>query len=193
MKSIAIFCGSSDGYNDLYRTQAYLLGKVLAHRDIRVVYGGARIGLMGAVADGCLVEGGQVTGVLPRFLQTKEIAHTGLTQLLLVETMHERKLLMHEMSDAIIALPGGFGTMEEMFEMITWAQLGMHRKPIGLLNTAGYFNALQVFLSHMVNEGFVSTEHAGLLCFSDDIDDLLMQMADHTLPQLPKWLTESKT
>src|SRR5687768_1380717 len=137
MKSVAIFCGSSSGSDSIYYSQAAMLGKILAHRKIQIVYGGAKVGLMGAVADGALKEGGKVIGVLPNFLKSKEIAHTGLTDLILVESMHERKLKMHELSDGIIALPGGFGTLEELFEMLTWSQLGLHKKPIGLLNING--------------------------------------------------------
>jgi uncharacterized protein (TIGR00730 family) len=134
MKSVTVFCGSSSGSNSVYATQAMLLGTALAHRKIRLIYGGAKIGLMGIIADAVLKEGGEVVGILPQFLSSKEIAHRGLTQLIMVDSMHERKTKMHELSDGVIALPGGFGTLEELFEMLTWAQLGLHQNPIGLLN-----------------------------------------------------------
>src|SRR5579871_5059480 len=139
MKRIVVFCGSSSGTDGVYAEQAYMTGATLAKLGIGLVYGGARVGLMGAVADGALAHGGEVIGVLPRFLSGKEIGHEGLTDLVLVDTMHERKMKMHDLSDGVITLPGGFGTMEEMFEMLTWGQLGIHRKPIGLLNIAGFY------------------------------------------------------
>src|SRR5690606_15661454 len=138
MNNIVVFCGSSIGTDRVYEEQAFLLGKTLAEASLGLVYGGAKVGLMGAVADGALGHGGKVVGVLPRFLQTREIAHDGLTELFIVETMHERKTKMNELCDGIIALPGGFGTMEEFFEMLTWGQLGLHQKPVGLLNTDGF-------------------------------------------------------
>ena len=126
MKSIVVFCGSGDGYNETYRETAYLLGKTLAAQDIRIIYGGAKVGLMGALADGALQHGGKITGVIPYFLKTKEVVHDGLTELITVDTMHERKLKMSELGDGIITMPGGWGTMEELFEMLTWGQLGLH-------------------------------------------------------------------
>ena len=142
MKRISVFCGSSFGTDKVFEEHAYLLGKTLAAKNIGVVYGGANVGLMGAVANGALQNGGEVIGVLPHFLQTKEIAHTSLTELILVETMHERKTKMDGLCDGVIALPGGFGTLEEFFEMLTWAQLGLHKKPIAILNVNGFYNAL---------------------------------------------------
>src|SRR4030095_3484794 len=139
MKRITVFCGSSLGNGTNFRTQATLLGQVLAKRNIELVYGGANVGLMGAVADGVLSEGGKVIGVLPNFLKSKEIAHEQLTELILVDSMHERKTKMNELCDGVIALPGGFGTLEEFFEMLTWAQLGLHKKPIAILNIDGFY------------------------------------------------------
>src|SRR5262245_21438308 len=130
MKRITVFCGSSNGNDDKYRLQAGRLGETLAKQNIELVYGGASVGLMGAVANGVLSQGGKAIGVLPRFLQSREISHEGLTELILVESMHERKMKMNELSDGVIAMPGGFGTLEEFFEMLTWAQLGLHKKPI---------------------------------------------------------------
>ena len=146
MKRIAVYCGSSPGTNVFYKSQALAVGKTLAKNKFGLVYGGAKIGLMGAVADGVLKSGGEVIGVLPIFLQSKEVAHENLTELILVKTMHERKTKMNELCDGVIALPGGFGTLEELFEMLTWSQLGLHKKPIGLLNTKGFYNPLITLL-----------------------------------------------
>src|ERR1022692_3199226 len=156
MKSIVIFCGSGEGYNECYREAAYNLGAMLATRNIRIIYGGAKVGLMGALAEGALGLGGQVVGVIPYFLKTTEVVHESLTQLITVDTMHDRKIKMYEMSDGVITMPGGWGTMEEMFEMLTWSQLGLHSKPIGLLNISGYYDALKALFDTMVLEGFLS-------------------------------------
>lgn len=193
MKSIVVFCGSSSGEHAAYQEQAYELGRTLAQQNIRIVYGGAKVGLMGAVADGCLEHGGTVVGVLPHFLRTKEVAHEGLSDLVLVDTMHERKLKMHELSDGIITLPGGFGTMEEMFEMLTWAQLGLHTKPIGILNTQGYYNGLQALTNTMVSQGFLKQLNADMLLYDDTIDGLLEQMRSYAAPEAPKWITTQTT
>src|SRR5882672_4291706 len=155
MKRIVVYCGSSFGTESVYQEQAYATGVTLARLNIGLVYGGARVGLMGAVADGALAHGGEVIGVLPRFLSGKELGHAGLTDLILVDTMHERKLKMHELSDGVIALPGGFGTLEELFEMVTWGQLGLHKKPVGLLNVAGFYDELLSFIQTMVDKGFL--------------------------------------
>ncbi len=176
MKSIVVFCGSADGYNEYYREAAYELGALLADRGIRIIYGGARIGLMGALAEGALASGGKVTGVIPGFLKTKEVAHEGLTELITVDTMHERKLKMHELSDGVITMPGGWGTMEELFEMLTWGQLGLHTKPIGLLNVSGYYDALKALSDSMVTEGFLSEFVNASLLISESPVDLLEKM-----------------
>src|SRR5215203_5745857 len=146
MKRVSVFCGSSLGTDEVFQKHAHFVGETLAIQKIGLVYGGANVGLMGAVADGALSKGGEVIGVLPNFLRAKEIAHKNLTQLILVETMHERKTMMNELSDGVIALPGGFGTLEEFFEMLTWAQLGLHKKPIALLNIGGFFDSLKSFI-----------------------------------------------
>ena len=190
MKSIEVFCGSGDGYNECYREAAYELGQTLAARQIKVVYGGAKVGLMGALADGTLNNNGQITGVIPYFLQTKEVAHDGLTQLITVNTMHERKLKMYELCDGIIAMPGGWGTMEELFEMLTWAQLGLHGKPIGLLNINGYYDALIALCDNMVQEGFLSESVKAILLSSGSVTDLLEQMENYTAPEITKWMTK---
>ena len=193
MKSMAIFCGSSDGYNETYRELAYQLGALLAEKGIRIVYGGARIGLMGAVADGALENGGEVIGVIPNFLQTKEITHEGLTGLVIVDTMHERKLKMHELSDSVMTLPGGWGTLEEMFEILTWGQLGLHQKPMGLLNINGYYDSLAVLCNTMVQEGFLKEDISSMLLISESIDELLGMMEQYVAPEVPQWLNRQTT
>ena len=176
MKTITVFCGSSSGRNPEYAFEAHRLGEILAGKNIHLVYGGAQVGLMGAVADGALSKGGKVTGVIPRFLGSREIAHTGLSELLFVETMHDRKRRMYELSDGFIALPGGLGTMEEFWEMCTWAQLGLHRKPIGLLNVLGFYDHLVALLNHMVKEGLLKENNRKIILVSADMEDLLGQM-----------------
>ncbi len=189
MKSIVVFCGSGDGYNEVYRETAYQVGEYLAAHKIRIIYGGAKIGLMGAVADGALTAGGEVIGVIPDFLKVKEVAHEGLTQMITVATMHERKLRMHELSNGIIALPGGWGTMEELFEMLTWRQLGLHSKPVGLLNINGYYDPLNALTGMMVQEGFLHEEVSASLLVSESIEDLLQMMRNAPVFTQPKWLT----
>jgi len=193
MKRITVFCGSSSGTDTIYEQQAILLGKTLAAQNIDLVYGGAKVGLMGAVADGVLSGGGKVFGVLPNFLQQKEIAHTQLTELILVETMHERKTKMDELSDGVIALPGGFGTLEELFEMLTWAQLGLHKKPIAILNVNGFYDELISLLQTMVSKGFLKEVNQKMLLISDDITDLLEQMKNYKAPAVAKWINKSDT
>mgnify|MGYP000999954106 CR=1 FL=1 len=190
MKRISVFCGSSFGDESVYLDQATALGTALALAGIELVYGGANVGLMGAVADGALAVGGKVIGVLPHFLQTKEIAHQRLTELILVDSMHERKTKMNELSDGVIALPGGFGTMEELFEMLTWSQLGLHKKPIGILNVNGYYDFLNAFGDVMVQKGFLKPVNRAMLLTSDNIDNLLQQMANYTAPEVSKWITQ---
>jgi uncharacterized protein (TIGR00730 family) len=189
MKRISVFCGSSWGSDILYADQACLLGQTLAKQGIELVYGGARVGLMGAVADGALREGGKVTGVIPRFLLSKEIAHEGLTELILVDSMHERKTRMNELSDGVIAMPGGFGTLEEFFEMLTWAQLGLHKKPIAILNTNSFYDELNLLIGKMVDQGFLKETNRQMLLISSNIDDLLTQMRAYIAPTIGKWIT----
>jgi uncharacterized protein (TIGR00730 family) len=193
LHSIAVFCGSSPGYHEEFREMAYAAGQEIALTGARIVYGGSQLGLMGAVADGALAAGGIVTGVLPGFLKTKEIAHPGLSQLIIVDNMHERKLRMHELSDAIIALPGGWGTMEELMEMLTWAQLGLHTKPIGLLNTAGFYNGLVALVATMQRQGFLKDEFAEMLIVDDDLGHLLSAMERYQAPEIPRWISEATT
>lgn len=186
MNNITVFCGSSAGNEAQFKEQAYLLGQTLANRNIGLVYGGAAIGLMGAVASGTMEQGGTVTGVLPRFLQTKEIAHDGLSELILVDTMHERKQKMNELSDGVIALPGGYGTLEELFEMLTWAQLSLHKKPIALLNIDGFYDELIAMIDKMVQKGFLNKEYKEMIIVSADIDQLIDQMQNYQVPS-EKW------
>ena len=192
MKRITVFCGSSFGNDSIYQEQATSLGHALAQRNIELVYGGANVGLMGAVADGVLNEGGKVIGVLPHFLQSKEIAHAGLSELILVETMHERKTKMNDLCDGVIALPGGFGTLEELFEMLTWAQLGLHKKPIAILNINGFYDALIELLKVMVEKGLLKDANQEMLLVSDNIDDLLNQMKNYTAPTVGKWIDKKE-
>lgn len=192
MKSITVFCGSSFGHDEIYKNQAILLGQTLAKKKIRLVYGGANVGLMGAIADGALHAGGEVTGVLPKFLQEKEIAHKHLTELILVESMHERKIKMNDLCEGVIALPGGYGTLEELFEMLTWAQLGLHKKPIALLNINGYYDCLTVLTKSMVGNGFLKQVNQDMLLISDDIEDLLNKMSAYKAPEVGKWVTKER-
>lgn len=193
MKSIAVYCGSGDGYNELYREQAYETGRMLAERGLHVIYGGAKIGLMGAVADGVLNNNGQITGVIPDFLRNKELMHESLTDMVVVSTMHQRKLVMYERCDAILVLPGGWGTMDEMFEMLTWGQLGMHTKPIGLLNINGYYDALKALNTTMVQEGFLGECARSILMFSDSLPELLDKMETYQAPDLPQVINKQTT
>jgi len=190
MKSIVVFCGSSDGYNEVYREAAFELGKTLAVLNIQIIYGGAKVGLMGALADGALQNGGKIIGVIPYFLKTKEVVHDGLTELITVDSMHERKLKMYELSDGAITLPGGWGTLDEMFEMLTWGQLGLITKPVGLLNINGYYEALKALTDNMVQEGFLNEYVNETLLMSGSISELMGQMEAYVAPEVPKWITK---
>ncbi|MDQ1166853.1 MULTISPECIES: TIGR00730 family Rossman fold protein [unclassified Flavobacterium] len=192
MKRITVFCASSFGTDKIYEEQAIALGRTLAEQNIELVYGGANVGLMGAVADGTLNAGGKVIGVLPNFLRSKEIAHQGLTELILVESMHERKTKMNELCDGVIALPGGFGTLEELFEMLTWAQLGLHKKPIAILNINGFYDSLLELLQTMTEKGLLKEVNQKMLLVSEDIEDLLNQMKNYTPPTVGKWIDKKE-
>lgn len=193
MKRITVFCGSSFGNDKVYEEQAYLLGKTLATEGIGLVYGGANVGLMGAVADGAMQNGGEVIGVLPNFLKGKEIAHEQLTELIIVDTMHERKTKMSELCDGVIALPGGFGTMEEFFEMLTWAQLGLHQKPIALLDIDGFYTPLLTMVQTMVEKGFLKPMNQQMLLSGNKIPEVLEKMKNYQPPAVGKWITKEKT
>ncbi|MDD3507939.1 MAG: TIGR00730 family Rossman fold protein [Parabacteroides sp.] len=192
MKRISVFCGSSFGTDKIYEQEAYNLGKTLAEQNIELVYGGANVGLMGAVANGVLDNKGKAIGVLPTFLQKVEIGHENLTELILVDTMHQRKRKMDELSDGIITLPGGFGTLEEFFEMLTWAQLGLHKKPVAILNTNGFYDELLSLIQKMVDNGFLKQANQEMLILSNDIDDLIDQMKKYKAPALGKWINKSE-
>lgn len=189
MRRIVIFCGSSYGNHPSYREAARMLGVKLAEREIGVVYGGAQVGLMGCLADGALQAGGEVIGVIPTFLKTVEIAHAGLTELIEVENMHQRKTKMHELSDGIIALPGGFGTLEEFFEMLTWAQLGLHNKPLAILNVNGFYDGLINMISTMVDEGFLKTANQKMVLIDSEIESLIEKMSTYTPIRSGKWIS----
>ena len=188
MQRVVVFCGSSPGARPEYVAAATTLGRLLAERGVGVVYGGASVGLMGAVADGALAAGGEVIGVIPQRLVDREIAHRNLTELRLVGTMHERKALMAELSDAVVALPGGTGTLDELFELFTWGQLGLHRMPIGLLDVAGYWQPMLVFLHHAVTERFLRAEHLDTLLVDPDPAGLLARLAAAHPAAVDKWL-----
>ncbi len=192
MKSIVVFCGSSEGNDAQILSDAYELGKKLAQNKTTLVYGAAKIGVMGKVALGALDNDGNVIGIIPEFLKFKEVFHTGLTELIVTENMHERKLLMHELSDGIITLPGGYGTLEELFEMITWAQLGLHQKPIGILNTNGFYDDLLKMLRKMVAQGFLKIENYSMLLVDDTIEGLLKKMEEYEPITLPKWIKKDQ-
>lgn len=193
MRRICVFCGSSPGAQPHYAAAAGELGRALAVQGIELVYGGGNVGLMGILADAALATGGRVIGVIPEALRRKEVAHTGLSELRVVGSMHERKALMNDLADAFIALPGGLGTFEEFFEVLTWAQLGIHAKPCGLLNVRGYYDGLLSFVRHAVDERFLRPQHAGLILASDSVADLLAQIEDFRAPALDKWLDRRET
>lgn len=176
IRRICVFCGASTGNKDIYRESAYAFGKLLAEKDLGLVYGGGNIGLMRAVADGALEAGGEVIGVIPRSLADKEIAHSGLSELHLVDTMHQRKAMMADLSDAVIALPGGWGTLDEFCEILTWDQLEFINKPVGILNIRNYFNKLLELFSHAVSEGFLQQQHLDRVIVEDDSRKLLQRI-----------------
>lgn len=177
MKSIVVFCGSNTGLNPIYKSVAVQLGKYIADNNLRLVYGGGNIGLMGVIADTVLQSGGAVIGVIPGFLFDREVGHAGLTELILVDTMHQRKQKMCDLADAFITLPGGFGSMDELFEILTWKQLGLHNKPIGVLNVDGFYDPLIEMIMQMNNEKFVSDKNMELLITSNTIEDLFSKMS----------------
>ncbi|GAA4325945.1 TIGR00730 family Rossman fold protein [Pontixanthobacter gangjinensis] len=191
--NLAVFCASSDGNDQQIYETAYDIGKQMASQGIRLVYGGSKLGLMGQVARGVMEHTGKVTGVIPDFLKTKEVVHESLDKLITTQDMHERKLTMNELSDAFIALPGGFGTFEELFEIVTWAQLGLHRKPIGLLNIGGFYDDLVQMLNKMCLKGLLKKDNLDILLISDDFEDLLEQMRSFEPKPVPKWMNKNQT
>ena len=192
MKSICIFCGSSDSVHADYKSAARTMGMILAERGIRLIYGGGKTGLMGAVADGALAANGEVVGVIIPSMNNKSLAHDGLTRMEVPPDMHARKAKMHELADGYIALPGGYGTFDELFETITWSQIGHHEKPIGLLNTKNYYAPLLAAIDHAVNEGFIFKEHRDSLFCESNQNKLLDAMAQYEHPHeaVKRWLRE---
>lgn len=193
MKRVCVYCGSSPGKSPRYREAARTLGHEMVARGLDLVYGGASVGVMGAVADAVLERGGAVTGVIPYSLSTKEVAHGGLDELIVVGSMHERKAKMAELADAFVALPGGWGTCEEIFEMLTWAQLGFHEKPCGLLNAAGYYDPMFVFLEHAMEQGFVREQYRPMMIMEEDPARLLDRFESYQAPRVRKWLGPEQT
>ena len=191
IQRLAVFCGSSAGTRPAYAEAASTFGRLLAERGIGLVFGGGSVGLMGVVADAALDARGEAVGVIPHGLAAREVGHTGLTVLHKTDTMHERKALMADLADGFVALPGGIGTLEELTEVWTWAQLGIHRKPVGLLNVAGYYDGLLAFLDHAIAEGFVRNGVRDLLLTADDPGVLLDRLAAYEPPDLPRWLTSA--
>ncbi|TGD98251.1 TIGR00730 family Rossman fold protein [Methylobacterium nonmethylotrophicum] len=185
---LCVFCGSSDGARPLYREAATALGRHFAQDGIEMVYGGGKVGLMGAVADGALGAGGRVTGIMPKALVEKETAHLGLTDLRVVASMHERKALMADLADGFVALPGGLGTFEEMFEVWTWAQLGYHRKPLAVFNAGGFYDGLLGFLDSVVQEGFVREPHRAMLIVGTEPAELVARIRAYEPPRVIKWV-----
>ena len=193
MKRVCVFCGSSPGNNPQYREFAEAMGRLLARKKIGLVYGGGHVGLMGVVADAVLAGGGEAIGVIPQALADREIAHSGLSDLRVVDSMHTRKALMADLSDAFIAMPGGVGTFEEIFEAITWTQLGVHRKPCGFLNAAAFYTPLIAFIDQAVSEGFIKPVHRQMIVVDDNPERLLDTLAATVLPDVPKWIRQDQT
>jgi uncharacterized protein (TIGR00730 family) len=188
MNRVAVFCGSSSGSNGIYIEQAEMLGRFLAEKGIQLVFGGGKVGLMGVLANAAIEAGGSVTGVIPGFLNIKEVAHDGVTELITVSSMHERKALIQTMSDGFIALPGGFGTLDELFEMLTWGQLGLHQKPVGILNVNDYFSDVLRAIDSMVREGFLKGVSQDMVLVSERPGALLEKMETYRAPSVPKWI-----
>lgn len=190
---ICVYCGSSPGKSTSYVEGAENLALELVRNDIELVYGGAGVGVMGALANSVLDNGGRVTGIIPGDLVSREVAHSRLTDLRIVSSMHERKSMMADLADGFIALPGGLGTLEELFEMLTWAQLGLHRKPVGILNIGGYFDLLSSFLDHAVNEGFVRKDHRRMIIIGEDSAAMIRRFKEYESPVVEKWIDRDST
>jgi uncharacterized protein (TIGR00730 family) len=188
LRRICVYCGSNPGNDPAHRSTARALGAFIARNGLGLVYGGGNVGLMGAVADGALSQSGEVIGVIPQSLMEKELGHGGVTELRVVSSMHERKQMMVDLSDGFIALPGGFGTLDELFETLTWLQLSFHDKPVGLLNIGGFFNGLIEFIHHMSHQGFLKPEHAQCVLVESDASKLLDLMRSFRPPDLGKWI-----
>jgi uncharacterized protein (TIGR00730 family) len=189
LERIGVYCGSSDDVDPSYLQAARRAGQALAARQVTIIFGGGGTGMMGALADGALAAGGKVLGIIPRRFNNAELAHAGLTEMRVVETMHERKAAMADLAQAFIALPGGYGTLEELFEILTWAQIGLHTKPVGLLNVRGYFDRLLAFIEHVRAEGFIYDEHRALLACEPEPEALLQRLEEfRPPPTLDRWV-----
>jgi len=188
MKSLCVYCASSPGKDPVYIQSAQNMGKILAEHGIRLIYGGGGVGLMGALADSVMENGGEVTGVLPKFLDDREVGHNGITEMILVNSLHDRKLKLSEISDGFVAMPGGFGTLEELAEILTWAQLGLIQKPIGILNVNNYFRYLVAMFDTMVEERLLKVENRDMLLVADDPETLLDRMTEYKFHPVEKWL-----
>jgi len=193
LQSVCVFCGSSPGLDPAYTEAARSLGRTLAKANIRLVFGGGHVGLMGVVSNAAIEAGGEAIGVIPKFLVERELAHTGLTDLRIVGSMHERKAMMSDLSEGFITLPGGTGTLEEFFEILTWAQLGEHEKPCGLLNVAGYYAPLLTVFDQMVNRGFLSEPNRDLVLVESEPERLLQRLESYQPPKTAKWIDRSET
>ena len=188
MQALTVFCGANTGSDPVYTEVARQMGHLLASEGIALVYGGGKVGLMGVIADAVLEKGGKVIGVIPHFLAHKEVEHTGVTEMHYSETMHERKMKMFELSDGAIAMPGGFGTLDELFELCTWAQLGHHEKPLAILNVNGFYDALLQFLNRVVSDGFLKTENRGIILDAAQPAEVLKKMRNYQPVHVPKWI-----
>ncbi len=187
VRRICVFCGSSEGKNSIYKGAAIKLGQLLSEKGLTLIYGGGNIGLMGEIAQSVIESGGSAIGVIPQFLVEKELVFDKLTEIRIVETMHERKAIMADLADAFIAMPGGFGTLEETVEVLTWAQLGLHEKPIGLLNIDGYYRHLNDFIDHMIAEGFLLRAYKNMLLVENDPNAMLVSLSTFKMPEIDKW------
>lgn len=188
MKSICVFCGSSMGFHPIYKKSAYDLGKQIARENLSLVYGGGSVGLMGVLANSVLEHGGKVIGIIPRFLYEQDVGHDGVTELIIVESMHERKQKMAELAHGFIAMPGGIGTMEELFEIFTWSQLALIKRPVAIFNVNHFFDDITKFLTKMINEGFLKEVNVTTLINSQDIHELLAKMKAFNYKEIPKWI-----
>lgn len=192
MKSLSVFCGASAGNKEIYKLKAEELGRKMSEKNIDLVFGGGKVGMMGFIADEVLKNNGHVTGVIPHFLASKEIEHEGCSKIIRTKTMHERKMEIFKISEGAIAMPGGYGTFDEVFEMLTWAQLGLHKYPIGFLNTNSYFDHLYKMLQNMRDEGFLKQENLDMIIIEEDVDTLLQKMENYVAPEVPKWINQEE-
>lgn len=191
MKSVCVFCGSSSGFHPIYKKAAYDMGKLIASENLNLIYGGGSVGLMGILADSVMEHGGAVVGIIPRFLYEKEVGHDGVTELIIVDSMHERKQKMAELAQGFIAMPGGIGTMEELFEIFTWSQLALIKKPVALFNVNQFFDEILRFLNKMVAEGFIKEVTVSSLIHSHNIRELLEKMKAFNYLETPKWIDKT--